>query len=39
MEAERIAMDMGYEIELMNARKIKSYAPHIIHGVLDLKVK
>ncbi|MCD6512515.1 MAG: class I SAM-dependent methyltransferase family protein [Thermoplasmata archaeon] len=39
MEAERIAMKMSHEIELMNARKIKSYAPHIIHGVLDLKVK
>ncbi len=38
-EAKKIAGEAGYEIEMINSRKVKSYAPHIIHGVLDLRVK
>ena len=36
---DEIAKKEGYEIEMILHRKIKSYAPHIIHGVIDIKAE
>ncbi|MCD6572572.1 MAG: class I SAM-dependent methyltransferase family protein [Thermoplasmata archaeon] len=38
-EVKEIALQEGYEAEAIFHKKIKSYAPHIIHGVIDIKVK
>jgi len=38
-EAKEIAYENGYNAEMISYRKIKSYAPRIIHGVIDIKVK
>ena len=38
-EAKKIINGQGYEAEMIFYKKIKSYAPHIMHGVIDIKVK
>jgi len=34
-----IASKKGYKLEMLFYKKIKSYAPHIIHGVIDIKAE
>jgi len=36
-EAKKIALENGYDIKMLAHRKIKSYAPHILHGVIDIE--
>ena len=37
-EVEKIAKEYGKEAEMIFYKKIKSYAPRIIHGVIDIKI-
>ncbi len=37
-DVKSVAHDFGKKAELTNEKKIKSYAPGIIHGVLDVKI-
>ena len=37
-KVKRIAKDDGWEAEMLFHKKIKSYAPRIIHGVIDIYV-
>ncbi len=38
-EIKDMASEYGYEAKMLFYKKIKSYAPRIIHGVIDIKVR
>ena len=35
---ESFAATKGYDVHLLQAKKVKSYAPGIVHGVLDIEI-